>query len=152
MQQLVLFFHEWIISYFHRSFVFGAGKCTLRRINPELDAFQRLPRFGSVEAIGPHIPHTVLAWHRIHSHGPTALPDHHMRPALLPHEVAPEQGGAKVVRLEVQDVGLRVGKELDAEVVILRRAFHRDGPAHIVGDRHIFVECDRCRHDARHRR
>jgi len=35
MQQLVLFFHEWIISFFHRSFVFGVDKCTLRRVKAQ---------------------------------------------------------------------------------------------------------------------
>ena len=45
--------------------------------------------------------------------------DNHMGSALLPHHIAPEQGGAHVIWGEAEVVALRAQKIMDAEVVIL---------------------------------
>lgn len=42
-----------------------------------------------------------------------------MGSALLPHHIAPEQGGAHVIWGEAEVVALRAQKIMDAEVVIL---------------------------------
>lgn len=95
------------------------GSQLMSWVLPALDKGERASGFRAIEPIGLQIPQTMHARHRVHLQEARTRPDNHMGSALLPHHIAPEQGGAHVVRGEAEVVALRVEKIVDAKVVIL---------------------------------
>ena len=77
-------------------------------ILPALDPHGHLPYLRSVESFRHQHPHAVIAWRPIHAQESVALPYDDVRRALLPCEVAPEQGAPPDVLVKVEEVVLLV--------------------------------------------
>lgn len=78
------------------------------RVLPTLDELEILPCLLAVKSVGLQYPHTLVTWRPVQARRPMALPNHNVRCALLPLEVAPEQRAPKEVLVEIEEVVLLV--------------------------------------------